>query len=183
MPYETAINKCWEDLSAIAGSDKYTVSLLSDTYEVNLKDKSVYSNSCNAPTKEYLTILILHYLIGFLKNVYMSSGEWVSFKEIQGGEIYYPAFRKGAIETILRKYGSSPQELFKVLERFKGAKIDSGDVAIEITTFPDVYLRIIVWKQDSEFGPEATILFDKNITKIYTMEDIVVFSHFITAGL
>lgn len=183
MPYETAINKSWEDLSVLSDRAKFTVSLFKDTYEVDLKERSVYSNSCNVPTKEYLTILILHYLIGSLKNIYVPSGEWVSFKEIEGGEIYYPAFRKGSIETILRKYGKTPENLFDVLERLEGSRIDSFDVAIEIKVSPDISVRIIIWKGDSEFGPEATILFDKNITKIYTMEDIVVFSHFITANL
>ena len=183
MVYETAIKRAWGDLEKLSAQPKHSVALLSDIYEINLKDKQVFSNSCNVPAKEYLTILLLHYLIGSLKNIYIPAGLWISFKEIEGGEIYYPAFRKSVLEPLLRKYGKAPENLFKAAERFKGERIDSSDVAVEITTFPDVRLRIILWKADEEFGPEASILFDKNLTKIYTMEDITVFSHFIVGNL
>lgn len=183
MSYEVAIGKAWQDLGQILEGPKYSIRLLSDSYEIDLKDKSIISNSCNVFTKEYLTILILHYLIGFLKNGYKKSGEWISFKEIEGGESYYPAFRKSVLEFLLKKFANKPETLFSVLERFRAEKIDFGDAAVEIETFPDVFVRIILWKADVEFGPDATILFDKNITKIYSMEDVVVFSHFVTANL
>lgn len=183
MAYDTAIKMAWEDLEKLSARPKCEVALLGDTYEIDLKTRQVFSNSCNVPAKEYLTILLLHYLIGSLKNIYIPSGLWISFKEIEGGEIYYPAFRKSVLEPLLRKYGKAPENLFRASERFKGERIDSPDAAVEIETFPDVRLRIILWKADEEFGPEASILFDKNLTKIYTMEDITVFSHFIVSNL
>lgn len=183
MPYESAIEKSWNDLAKLSNSPIHNVDLLGDTYEVNLKNRQVLSNSCNVPTKDHVTLLLLHYLIGSLKNVYIPSGQWISFKEVGGGEIYYPAFREGVIKPILRKYGNNPEALFSVLERFEGAKIDISDASIEVRVFPDVNVRIILWKADEEFGPEANILFDKNLTKIYTMEDITVLSHFIVGNI
>lgn len=185
MPYEAAIKKAWQDLEDLAERQSpHNVALLGDRYTVNLKDKTVFSNSCNVPTKEYLTILILHYLINSLKGAYIPSGEWISFKDIEGGETYYPAYRKSVIETLLRKYGKNPENVLGALERFKGSKIEKlSDVAIEIETFPEIKVRIALWKADEEFGPEASILYDKNLTKIYTMEDITVFSHFIVGNL
>ena len=121
MSYQAAVEKGWKELDDLADADSYSVSLMGDTYEVNLKDKSVFSNSCNIPAKEYVALLILHYLIGSFKNAFIPSGEWVSFKDIPGGEIYYPAFRDGVIEDLLRNYGKSTQGLFGVLERFQGA--------------------------------------------------------------
>lgn len=183
MTYEAAVKKGWADLEDLADSSSYAVTLLGDAYTVNLNDKTIFSNSCNAPAREYLGLLILHYLIGSLKGAYIPSGEWISFKEIEGGEIYYPAYRNSVIAPLLRKYGKSPENLFAALERFKGRKLDISDAAVELETFPEIKVRIVLWKADEEFGPEAGILYDKNLTRIYTMEDITVFSHFIVGNL
>lgn len=180
MTYEAALTRAWQKLEEVAEGDRWSVSLLRDTYEISLKDKVIFSNSYNAPTKDYLTILLLHYLTGSLKQAYSPSGQWVSFKDIEGGEIYYPAFRESVIKPLLRKYGARPQDLLNALNRLNGKEIKEGDIGIEITAFPQINVRILLWKGDEEFGPEATILFDKNITRIYTMEDLVVFSRFIT---
>src|SRR3989338_3330403 len=179
MPYADALEKGWENLERLSETDVYTVPLLGDTYELNIKDKASFSNSCNAPTKDYVTILLLHYLIGLLKNCYSPSGEWISFKGIEGGDTYYPAYRSSVVKPLLKKYGSRPKDLLNVSERFKTRRIETGDAGIELETFPDVWGRVILWAPDSEFGPEATILYDKNITQIYAMEDITVFSQFI----
>lgn len=185
MPYETAVKKAWETLEDLSEArTAYEVVLLGDRYDVNLKDKSIFSDSCNVPAKEYLALLILHYLIGSLKGGYIPSGEWISFKDIEGGEIYYPAYRNSVIERLLRKYGEKPENLLSALERFKGNKIEGlADAAIEVETFLNVKVRIALWKGDEEFGPEASILYDRNLTRIYTMEDITVFSHFIVGNL
>ena len=183
MSYDAALKKAWEDLEKIADAPSYSVSLLGDTYEVNRKEKLVLSNSCNIPAKEYLAILILHYLVGSLENKYAPCGEWVSFKDIEGGEIYYPAYKEGVIAHLLKKYGRNPEGLLSVLERFSGNRVDASDTAIELVTFPDIRVRIIVWKADEEFPPEATVLFDKNLSKLYTMEDISVFSHVVVNSI
>ena len=183
MTYEAAVKKAWKNLESLAESARYAVNLLGDTYTVNLDDKTVLSDSCNVPAKEYLALLILHYLIGSLKGGYVPSDEWVSFKEIEGGEIYYPAYRNSVIEPLLRKYGRHPENILAAIERFKGRRLDISDAAIEVETFPEVKIRVVLWKADEEFGPEASILYDKNLTKIYTMEDITVFSHFIVGNL
>ena len=183
MPYTVALEKAWKDLEMISSSDKYNVSLLVDTYDLDIKERKIFSNSCNIPAREYLAILILHYLIGSLKNTYVPSGEWISFKQIEGGETYYQAFHKGVIEPLLRKYGKHPEGIFSALERFRGEKVDVSDTAIEIITFPEIKVRIILYQGDEEFEPEANILFDRGLTKIYSMEDITVFFHFIVGSI
>ncbi len=183
MSYDTALKKAWDELGKFTREDSYTLSLLGVTYRISTKEKRVVAAISDTPTKDYLTILLLHYIIGSLKYGYTPSGQWVSFKEIEGGEIYYSAFREGALRRILDKYGKEPDTLLGVLRRFDGKKIKEGDNAIELTTFPDIQVRIIMWKGDDEFTPEATILFDKAITDIYSMEDISVFARFIAYAI
>ena len=183
MTYEAALSKAWDELEKLSDTERYTIKLLSDTYEVDVKNRTASSVSCNVPTKDYITILLLHYILGSTRNKYSPSGEWVSFKEIKAGEIYYPAYHESVITPLLRKYGGAPEKLLDALNRFTGKKIDEGDAGIEIVTFKDIAIRVVLWKSDEEFGPEATILFDKNITGIFSMEDVVVFSRFVTHSL
>lgn len=183
MGYEAALTKAWTDFLNIASGERYSVALLKDTYEIIPKDKRIYSLSCNMPAGTYLTIMILHYLTGTLKNAYSPSGEWISFKEVEGGTVYYPAFRESVIKPLIKKYGDNATGLFHLAQRFNARKIEMGDAAIEIETFPNVMVRIVLWSGDDEFGPDATILFDKNLTRIYSMEDIHIFLQYIVRNL
>lgn len=183
MSYEAALAKAWKDLADAAGDVRREVRFMADTYDVDVAARRVSSLSCNIPAKDYLTIIILHYLRKSLDGVYAPSGEWVSFKDIEGGEIYYPAFREGAIKPILRKYGEKPESMIDAAVRLKGKRIQDGDVGVEIPVFDDLTVRVIIWKGDDEFGPEATMLYDKNISKIFPTEDVAVLSRFVAHGL
>jgi hypothetical protein len=183
MTYEAAIIRGWEELAGLSDKDRHEAHFMGDTYEIDLARKSASSVSCNTPAKDHLTIILLHYLIGSFKEGYAPGGEWVSFKDIEGGEFYYPAYRESVIKPLLRKYGQKPEALLEALGRFKGKKIAEGDIGMELETFPGLYVKVILWKGDDEFGPEATMLYDRNITRIFTMEDVVVFSRFITHNL
>lgn len=183
MSYELALTKAWQELESLSKVNKYSVILLADTYEIIPKDKLIFSNSCNVPPKDYVSILLLHYLVGSLRGDFSRKEEWISFKEVKGGEIYYPAFHEGAIKPLLAKFGNNPKALLNVLERFKGKVINEGDAAIEIDAFQDIAIRIIIWKGDEEFDPEANLLFDRCIQNIFSMEDIAVLSRFIAHNL
>ena len=183
MSYAAALQKGWEDLSKLNPEKILTVKFLGDEYTVNFGEKKVLSLSCNAPAKDFAVILILHYLAHKLKEVPALTNEWLSFKELSGVEGYYSAFRKRAIEPIIRKYGSHPEGLLAALDRLPAKRVDQGDVGIVLEAFEGVPVLITLWRSDDEFGPEANILFDKSITQIFCTEDIVVLAGFIASQL
>ncbi len=182
MGYEAALNKAWDTLKGLSGQDRFSVSLLDESYTADLKSRIILSSS-GVPAKEYVAVLLLHYLIGTMKKSFTPSGIFVSFKDIEGGEFYYSAFRKNAIIPIIKKFGKNPETLYSVLGRIKGNRINAGDFAIEIRAFDNVLVRIILWKGDEEFAPEATILFDSNLANIYSTEDMAVFLRVIAYNL
>jgi hypothetical protein len=143
----------------------------------------VLSLACNALVKDFTAIIILHYLIQRLKSIPELTGEWLSFKELSGVEGYLPAFRKRSIDPIIRKYGKHPEAMLSVLDRLPGKKVSQGDVGIVLEAFAGVPVLITLWRADDEFGPEANILFDKSITKIFCTEDIVVLAGIIAGGV
>jgi hypothetical protein len=183
MGYEAALGKAWDELAKLNPGKDLSIKFLSDEYSLDLSNRKVISLSCNIPAKDFTAVLILHYLNKRLSGLPHSTGEWLSFKELEAGEIYYPAFRKRAIEPLIRKYGGSPKELFSVLERLPGERAGQADAGIIIEALPGVRVMIIIWRGDEEFGPEANMLFDKNIAGIFCSEDIAVLAGFIAAKI
>jgi len=183
MGYEVALRKAWDELAKVGLSQGKTVKFLADEYALDLESRRVMSLSCNAPAKDFSAILILHYLVASSRGLPALSGKWVSFKEVAGVEGYSGAFRKRVIEPVLRKYGNNPEGLLSVLERFPGQKASEGDVGIILEVFKGVAAMILLWRADEEFGPEANVLFDENIKKIFCTEDTVVLAGMIAGAL
>jgi hypothetical protein len=179
MGYEAALKKSWAELEAVLPQKTANVRFLADEYSVDLAEKRVLSLSCNVPAKDYAVILILHYLVRGLKGLPPLTGEWVSFKQLEGGQGYYPTFKKRVIEPILRKYGSNPAALTGAVKRFKAKAVEMADAAVVVEAFEGVPVLLTVWKGDDEFGPEANVLFDKNIAEIFCTEDTIVMAGFV----
>lgn len=183
MKYNTALLKAWLGLENATQDKKHSLLFLTDEYSVDLAGKSILSLSCNVPAKPYLSILILHYIMKRLNGLPELTGEWISFKQLSGGEGYYPAFKKRVIETIVQKYKDTPDTLLKLVERFKAKTTQTADFSLVLDTFDNVPILINFWKGDEEFGPEANVLFDKSITGIFCTEDIVVLSEIVAHSI
>lgn len=183
MGYETALSKAWSELAGITQKKEYSVQFLGDNYRIELENRRVLSLSCNIPAKDYVSILILHYLIRKSKGLAPLKNKWISFKELTGGQGYYPAFKKRVLASLTRKYGANPDGLLELTERFKARKTQLADISVILDAFEGVPLLITFWRGDEEFGPEVNVLFDKNIEKIFCTEDIVVLSEIVAHSI
>ena len=183
MSYDIAIQKAWADYANLSPDKIFKVKFLADEYTVDLESKRVISLSGNVVAKDFVAILILHYLIQKLKGLSVLTGVWLTFKELSGIEGYYSAFRKRSIEPIIRKYGSNPEGILSILDRLPAKRINQGDIGIVLEAFEGVPVLITFWRQDEEFGPEANMLFDKSITNIFCTEDIVVLAGMVASAL
>ena len=176
MGYDAALRKAWDDLIDISKDRLFKTRLLSDTYDIDAEKRTVTSASCNIPAKDYTALLILHYTEKKLrlKNMPRPTGEWLDFPRLEGGESYYPVFKKRTIDRIIKKFGSNPGLLAETGRRFGAEKANAGDIGIVVNPFDDIPILLTMWRGDDEFGPDANILFDKNISKVFCTEDIVV---------
>jgi hypothetical protein len=52
--------------------------------------------------------------------------------------------------------------------------VEGGDATVEVTTFPGIYVKVMMWLGEEELPPQVTMLFDKNLARILAFEDIVV---------
>lgn len=185
MSYQQALDKAWKDVADSSGEKRFSVKLLSDIYDIDVGRKVAMSSSCNTPAKDYTTLILLHYLLQKIafKTLPEPAGEWIDFTGLPGGEGYYAAFKKRTIDRIVAKYGKNPEELLRVAQRMPAKTARFGDAAVIVYPFVEVGILIKVSKGDEEFGPDAAILFDRNITRILCTEDIVVLTEIIVHQL
>ena len=154
-------------------------------HDIDLEKKTAVSASCNIPAKDHTVIILLHYLAQKLafKILPPASGDWIDFNQLDGGEAYYPTFRKRTIDHIIKKFGQKPEELVRTAARFPSKPGSIGDVSAIIYPFEEVGILIKMSKADEEFGPDANILYDSNISKIFCTEDVVVLTEMIVHQL
>ncbi len=185
MSYQQAVEKAWQDVRGLTSKERFSVKFLSDTYDIDLGSKLIMSASCNVPAKDHVAIILLHYLARKLTfgRLPEQSGEWIDFNQLEGGEGYYPTFKKRTIDHVVSKYGSDPEALVKAAERIPAKRADLGDVSVVIYPFEEVGILVKMSKADEEFAPSANILFDRNISRVFCTEDIVVIAEMIAHQL
>jgi hypothetical protein len=175
MGYEISLNLAWDELETLNEPSRCIISLLAESYEVKVGERAVLLESSGAPAEQMEAVLILHYLIGFLKHGFCPTGKWISFKETEGGKIFWPAFRKSTIKPLIECLERDPDGMARNLVlHFGGRIVEGGDVAVEVPTFPEVFVRIVYWKGDDDLPSEATMLFDQGLMDVYSMEDVAV---------
>lgn len=184
MGYDGALNKAWEYLSSRA-SCPVKVIFLGKEYSLDPRSRECVSSS-GGREKPYLSVLLLHYAAAALKGIPAPGGEWISFRELPGGEFYYPAFRKRALEPLLAECGEDPRaSLSGLCRRLPGIvrEFPEGDACILVEAFPGVPVKIIFWRADEEFPADAVMLFDRGTEKVFCSEDIAVMGGMLAVNL
>jgi len=173
MGYEAALKKAWDAVQDAGVSEQY-LKFLNDEYEIDYAEKNIISMSCNIPAKDFYKLLMLHYIANENRVLRIRRDEWISFKDLDGGEAYFPAFKKRAIDPILRKYGDNPSNIFERARFLNADKIDTGTAGISINAFPKIKVAVILWAKDDEFPADCNMLFNPEIKDIFPTEDAAV---------
>lgn len=180
MGYEISLNMAWKELHELALPQICSLSLLANTYEIRIAEKEVLQQPFGVRADEGLSVLILRYLVGRSKRGFHPCGEWISFKETDGGKLFWPNFSNRAIKPLVECYQQDPNGMIKnLVENLGGRIVDGGDVAVEVEMFPGVFVRILFWRSDEELPASATMLFDRGLTEVYIMEDVAVLLTFV----
>ncbi len=131
-----------------------------------------YSGPGESEVTQYLQTLILHYLEGAGKA--QLANRLVTFREFDGGAIYYPAFKARTIDVMVKEFGDKPDLLRRIGEAVRAEPVEIGSVGFKVHFFPRMPVVVILWLGDEEVPPAANILFDANAGKILPTEDISV---------
>ena len=135
--------------------------------EISLKDSKV-----EVPLKD--KILILHYFTEAKGTP--ATGKLITYKQLQGGVSYFPAFSQRAIAPFVNHFGKNPELLIKAAAKLGDCGADYEDVSVNVNAFAHVPITLVLWRGDEELAPNGNILFDANISDYLSTEDITVLS-------
>jgi hypothetical protein len=117
----------------------------------------------------YLSILMLHYLT--IANGNPLAGEWISYRHLPGGDIYFVPFQQRAVHPFLRSFGHRPEDFSRAAAALGGYKGPAGGISMIIPVMPRVPLCFVLWPGDDELPPSANILFDAQAASYLHTED------------
>ncbi len=188
MPYEIALNLAWDNLLKLNPEEiacrseseynlkekRFFINFLNDNFIVDLNEREVFYHSLKVKSKNFISVLILHYLIG-LKDIPLA-GEKISFKNLPGGDFYFPAFRQSCLMPLIRNFSDKPQALLASRKYLEAEVVSLGECALEVKAFKRFPITVVVWGKDAEFSAEANILYDATAKEFLPTEDVVVAS-------
>jgi len=122
---------------------------------------------------DFLYLFILYFLIKSKKMI--PTGEWVSYKDIPGGEGFFRGPHAIPVESITEKF-QDDLEFFKTECKNKGGiPLDLADAGFAFEITPSIPVAVLYWQGDDDFPSEVKLLLDRTIEQhlpldiIYTL--------------
>ena len=192
--YESAISKAWKDLKALElhevaknsltrldpEKDEIILTFLGDEYLIQIEKNSVIAPN-GREANPFLAVLLLHYLI-YAKDIELEN-RLITFRELEGGDVYYDAFTRRAILPITKSFGLNPDVLKAVGDKIGAKKGTYGDISIVVEVFPKIPVTVILWMGDEEIASSSNMLFDASIKELIPTEDVAVIGGFVASVL
>ena len=96
------------------------------------------------------------------------AGNWISFREIEGGREKYGLFKKRGeepLKTLADKYTDFFKDIIEMFDGEKVAKQFESDVSVVLHPFPLVPLMICYWRPDDGIESTLNLFFDASVDK------------------
>jgi hypothetical protein len=164
--------QCRKSGARYLGSHEVVINYLNQPYHITITDCRVLLGDTKTEASLRDKILILHYFT--LAKGTPATGKLITYKQLQGGVSYFPAFSQRTISPLVKNFGRRPELLRKTAAKLGGCEADYGDVSVTISAFDRVPITLVLWKGDEEVAPNANILFDANISDYLCTEDVTV---------
>lgn len=135
---------------------------------VDMENRRVVWSDGSEPEPD-LKVLVLHYLLGVRGP---AAPGWRSFRESQGGPLYYSVFQSRALAPLISAFGRDPAGMAVAAGRLGGIRVERGDASFDFRFFPHLSVNVTVWAGDDEVPPSANILFDSSAIDYMGAEDL-----------
>lgn len=108
-------------------------------------------------------LVVLHYLVE-AQNKPLSVN-WISEKEIPGGQLFFRGPHKFPVEPLLKIFGRKPEIFRLAAESLGGSRVEMGDLGFRLWALPRIPLLFVLWEGDDEFEPSLHIRFNESISR------------------
>jgi hypothetical protein len=168
-------------ISARDGGRIVEMDFLGDRVAITLPGADVAYRARDGEMPLWARILVLHYLAR--AGGALQQGIDVTFRDLEGGREYFPAFEKRTTALLLRAFGSDPARFVTAGLACGGTRAAAGDHAVRFTAFPRVEVTFILWEGDDEFPPSGSVLFDLSIADYLSAEDVAVLCNMLAVSV
>lgn len=148
--------------------DRILLKVLNRTAAISTQDWSVVWLDGGEPDPD-MKLVTLHYVLGGPGGL---EGKLISYREIEGGSLYYSVFNQRAIVPLTKAYEKDPEGLRTASSALGGTEIQRGDMSFDFLFFPYLLVNISLWKGDDEIPTAGNILFDASAAKALRAEDL-----------
>ena len=122
------------------------------------------------PVSEVTRLIILHYLV--TSSGAAPRGQWMSYRELPGGNAYFAAFRRRVVDRLVRRFGPDPERLAEAAARLGAGRLPLGDASALVSALPLLPVAFVLWAGDAETGPAGNVLFDATAPAHLATEDL-----------
>ena len=156
------------------GEQSLVIRFLNREVIISWPDLVITEKNTNKEINIQQQVFLLHYLNGaFISEGVPLTNEWISFQEVPDGKFYLAPFTGRARTPLLNAFGKCPGLMVELAKKaYKATTLDHGDYSVSVEALPLIRLALILWEGDDEFPPESNILFDRNISRLLSAEDI-----------
>lgn len=149
----------------------YTLSLWGDAYDIYPGKAAIVPNG-SAPSHmdTLFGLFMVHYLLT-AKEIPIRK-EWISEKDIPGGETFFRGPHEIPTYLIEKRYGNDVNGFAGKCEELEGTPLEMADEAYAFKIAPRIPLAILLWKGDDEFPTESKMLFDRSIIQHLALDII-----------
>jgi hypothetical protein len=158
-----------ERLGAKFSNNTLTINCMGKDFNIDSEGKI----STDIHVNPWVTIPILSYILDGSGTPV--SGEWVPFRELEGGKKWYRLFGQRC-EKPLKKVADTYADLFSdMLHIFNGRRVEnhySSDISLVLHPLPKLPILICYWKPEDDLESDLNLFFDLNSEKNLRIEII-----------
>jgi len=159
-------------LGAKFSNGKLTVKCLGKDFSIDTKGRI----TTDIHVHSWITIPVLNYIIA--GGGVPASGNWVPFRELEGGKTWYRLFGQ-MCEKPIKQVADTYTDLFEDMIRlFNGKQVENhynSDISLVLHPLPQMPILICYWRPEDGLESNLNIFFDTtaeenlNIESIYTL--------------
>ncbi|MPW26787.1 DUF3786 domain-containing protein [Alkalibaculum sp. M08DMB] len=182
VPFDFIVNKFAEikpesisrklDIPYNSNNNTFALYLMGKLYTVNYPTGEVYDNNGETVKSYVVKTILLRYLVN--GNGVPLTNKYISYKDIQDGQIYYTNFYKRTILRLAKIYGEKSEIFLKNLGTLNVEIMEKGDLSFAFEFMKNISFKFVLYKADDEFETTANILMDQNTEDYFNAEDLAV---------
>ncbi len=158
-----------------------TVRVFGQNLTITPPDFDVIVEGTDEPVRPADHILALHYLVSELPAD--PTGKLISFRDLPGGQFYLEPYRSRTIKPLVEHFQNDLASLRTALDRFDWTPANLGDLGATVQAVGKLKLTLVYHQGDEDFEPEAEILFDSCVKRVFCTEDAAVLAARLCRGL